>query len=150
MLKYDSDSSGEDIPAYDGMNLTEFQINQNLILGGHLNDEMDFDLHCERIMNEDRNIFEWEDDVWDEGPFEAQYFDEEEVLNKMWKGVPMCCADMAKVFVGGEDELFQGSDHDGKDLARIILALKCKHYKMGDNAIAAVVGIMASFLPEGS
>lgn len=149
MFDSDDDESIEDRPAYEGPNLTEFQRNQNLILSGQLNDERDFARHVARILEEDPNIFVW-DDVWDEGPF--QDFEEVmeiEVVNDMWTGIPQCCAQMAEVFVGGEEPLFPGSRHEGKDLARFILALKCKHYKMGDNAIAAVVGMMASFLPEG-
>ena len=106
-------------------------------------------LFAQRVQNVlDEEFYEW-DDVWNEEPFD----DGGEDLNKenpMWEGVPQCCADMSSKFQRGDEPLFDGSKHKGKDLARFVLGLKCKHFKMGDTAVAGIMGMLASFLPEGT
>ena len=44
--------------------------------------------------------------------------------------------------------MYEGSCHNGHDIFRFLLALKCKHFKMGDNSISSIIGMLASFLPE--
>jgi len=46
--------------------------------------------------------------------------------------------------------LFAGSQHLGKDLARFLLSFKARHLKIGDVLLAHMVGLMATFLPEGN
>ena len=47
------------------------------------------------------------------------------------------------------DQLFEGSRHTSRDLARFILNFKSNNLKIGDTIIAEIVGMFASFLPKG-
>ena len=103
---------------------------------------------AQRVQNVlDEEFYEW-DDVWNEEPFN-ECEDDLTKANPMLEGVPQCCADMSSKFQRGDEPLFDGSKHKGKDLARFVLGLKCKHFKMGDTAIAGNMGMLASFLSEG-
>ena len=77
----------------------------------------------------DENLYQWYD-VWNENTFH-QEAEEEETRNSMWENIQECCADMSFKYERGNEPLFEGSLHKGKDLARFVLALKCKHYKWG-------------------
>jgi len=116
-------------------------------LSCNLNDPAVFQRHMKAVL--ELELYEW-GDIWNEDPFhDVEPMDGDLTMNAMWQGIPECCADMAERFARGDEPLFEGSRHKGKDMARFFLALKCKHYKMGDTAIAGMVGMMASFLPEG-
>ena len=98
--------------------------------------------------------FEW-DGEWDErvesynSTIDELLFDESEVMVKdLWSGLPSNSAKISPQFGGGDRPLYEGSCHNGHDLFRFLLALKCKHFKMGDNAISSIIGMLASFLPE--
>jgi hypothetical protein len=89
-----------------------------------------------------------DEDVW----FENAFHDEEDDHNNEnidWQNVDVLDLNYSKVKNSLPVPLFEGSHHTSRDLARFILSFKSNNLKIGDNIIAEIVGMFASFLPKG-
>jgi hypothetical protein len=116
---------------------------------GDLDDDNVFRQYVENTIEEAIEIFEWNED-WNEEPFHDGDEDAREDIevNDMWDGMT-CCTQIAMKHFRADEPLFAGSPHKAKDIARFLMALKCRHMKMGDSAMSAIIGMLASFLPSG-
>jgi len=89
------------------------------------------------------------DDVWYEDAFHTS---EDDLIdtNSDWCNVDVLDLSYAKLIHDVPRPLFEGSSHTTCDFARFLLSLKSHNLKVGDTIIAEIVGMFASFLPEGN
>jgi len=130
----------------------EIEMLQRRLLRGDFNDD---DIFSEYIFSEyekDAELRKKNEVVWfDDNSCDIFYDVTTDVSeNEQFEGIKRTCEGYVGEVENNDNSLFPGSIHTGKDVARLLLALKCKHYRMGDSVVSSVFGMLASFLPEGN
>ena len=97
-------------------------------------------------------------DMWNEEAFQDHFYDsdgddvEEDVVPDYFHDCDQLVTTYADNAVVEHEllamkPLFHGSMYSAKDLARFLLSFKARHLKVGDNILANIVAILATFLP---
>jgi hypothetical protein len=118
-------------------------LNYRQVVTGDWNSVIGSRNDIEEIKSDDADHFDW---------YENAFNDEDlnEISNNNdWFNVDLMDFGYSKRSHDVPVPLFHGSTHTGRDLARFILSFKSHNSKVGDNIIAEIVGMFASFLPAG-
>ena len=126
--------------------LLEPLINYHRFATGELNSDRNFNKFVEQTIMKDSSDVDWDEDAFNNIP---SYDDDVEFTTNEWCDVKLLKLHYPKAKVEIPEKLFAESNHTSRDLARFILSFKSNNLKIGDNIIAEIVGMFASFLPEG-
>jgi len=103
------------------------------------------DFFQERLQPNDV-VVDWDEDAFNNYDNNVDDIDDND---SKWGNVRKLKLHYSKINMTVSEQLFEGSHHSSRDLARFILSFKSNNLKIGDNIIAEIVGMFASFLPEG-